>query len=89
MIEQLAAGTLPPGSLSDKVAAYFTPERLERIAAWLQELGPLRSVALLERTTKGESRGYRYRYAFPNETLLVNVAYDKAGKVEQLNFRPE
>ena len=89
LVGHLTAGSLPPDLLSTQAAAILTAERLANLQAYLGELGPVRSVALVERTVTGESRAYRYRYAFRNETLLVSVAYDKAGRVEKLNLRAE
>ncbi|MES2319678.1 MAG: serine hydrolase domain-containing protein [Pseudomonadota bacterium] len=88
VMEHFINGKLPPG-LSDKANAAYTPERLKGMAGLLSELGALRSSDLLERTTDGEMRKYRYRMAYQGETLLLNVRFDKAGKIEQIGIRPE
>ena len=89
LVAQIARGRVEPGQLSDNAAAIYTEARVKSIAGQMSELGALKSVELIERKVDGETRSYRYRFMFANETVLAGVKFDKANRIDQLSLRPE
>ena len=89
VVSELAKGSLAGGVFNAKAAAMFPPSWLKSLSEQMGELGALRSVELLERKSDGEMRGYRYRFIYTEQRLLVAVTFDKANKIDQLMLRPE
>lgn len=89
VVSELAKGSLAGGVFNAKAAAMFPPSWLKSLSEQMGELGALRSVELLERKPDGEMRGYRYRFIYTEQRLLVAVTFDKANKIDQLMLRPE
>ncbi|MFC0251644.1 serine hydrolase domain-containing protein [Massilia consociata] len=87
-MDRFARGEAPAG-LNAQLGAEFTPAVLARVAEALGEAGALRSVALLASQDKDGGRSLRYRYSYDNETLLVSVMLDKAGRFSGFRFMPE
>jgi D-alanyl-D-alanine carboxypeptidase len=88
LVSRLTAGE-PPTGLSEKEAARYTPAVIKDAGDALRQSGPLRSVALLSLAGEGESRRFRYRFMFKDDTLIVFVQLDKADKIERLGIFPE
>ena len=84
----LALGRAPSGADAE-LGAKFTPAVLARVQEALNEAGALRSVALLARKDNDTGYGLRYRFDYENETLLVVVQVDRAGRFKTFNFSPE
>lgn len=85
---RLGAGEMPTG-LGPEAAAGFTPQSLPRIAAFMQELGPLRSVELLARKDEEQGRGYRYRFQYEGDTMIASLVIGKDGQVGRFSFQAE
>lgn len=88
VLEQLAAGRLPPG-LDEKVKQQFSPAFLKMLAAEGREWGALRSLDALARDTEGEARRYRYRLNYTDYAVLVQIGFGKNGLIDVLRLRLE
>ena len=88
VVESILAGSIPPG-LGAKAAEAYNEDMVKNLSQALRELGALRSVALLSRTTDGELRSYRYRFTFAEDAVLVNISFGKSDQVDRLGLRPE
>lgn len=79
--------------------ALFTPELADvitpQIAAHgavrtaLASYGALRSTELVVRRDQGNFRLYRYRFIYENESILINLTFNAAGKIAGLAFQME
>ncbi|WP_374580460.1 serine hydrolase domain-containing protein [Pseudoduganella sp.] len=85
---QLASGQLPDG-LSEKVAANLSPEFIEMVAGDLRDMGALRKVEPLARSSDGELRKYSYRLTYAAGVMQVDLGLGKADQVDQLRMRPD
>jgi D-alanyl-D-alanine carboxypeptidase len=52
-------------------------------------LGPVRSLALVERKNEGEERFYRYRATYPKDRLLLSYWLNKDNKIVRIGFQIE
>ncbi len=85
-----AAGTgLAPDALTDNARAALDAARLQQIGAALKACGALPALELLERRTKGEDRMYVYRAPCAGKPLLVDIDFNKGGRVNRLVVRPQ
>jgi CubicO group peptidase (beta-lactamase class C family) len=55
------------------------------ITKYLQSLGPLQSMVLVERKQDGENRIYRYRMIYKEKSLIMSVVRNQAGKIVYLS----
>jgi D-alanyl-D-alanine carboxypeptidase len=85
IVADFARGVLPP-RMVPALAASFKPE-IKDISAGLSGMGALVKVELMERSVKGETRSYRYRMQYENETWNLLLAIDKGGRIAELAFR--
>lgn len=87
---KMAAGTLDQSLLTPAFWAQVSPN-LKPFGEFLKSLGPLQSVALLERTedAKAGTRTYRYRFVYENKTLLMRATLTGDNKIAGIQAQPE
>lgn len=88
VFQQVVDGTLE--------ASLFAPEawaEISRSAAsgreFLQSLGPLNSIELMERAEQGGKRSYRYRLTFKDSILSYTAVLTSEGKIAGLRLQPQ
>ncbi len=89
LFQQMADGTIQPEPFSAWLIERLFPELIKELGADLKQLGPMTGLALLSRSVEGEKRLYRYRASYRSQAHLVDVSFDKAGKIDRLNYNPE
>ena len=87
-MSRLAANEVPAG-LSEKERARFTPRWVTIVSDELRDAGPLQTVDLLSRSSEGDSKHFRYRFTFKDETLIVSLQLGKAGMIDRLGISLE
>ncbi|MES2318842.1 MAG: hypothetical protein V4631_15280 [Pseudomonadota bacterium] len=89
VLQQVGKGSLHAERLTDKAQAALAAPMLQQMGAVLRPCASPPPLVLLARTTKGEDRNYLYRALCPNGSLLVEVDYNKAARINRLVVRPE
>src|SRR5262249_42776698 len=74
----------------------FTPEawkslagNVGRVSEFLRDLGPLKTIELLERTEQEGNRVSRYRLRYSDTNTLLVIGINKDGKIARLNLQLE
>lgn len=88
LLQHLAEGSVQPERFSERLTKRLFPDGIREIGAEMRKLGPVQHVALLSRSVDGEKCLYRYRAGFADSSELVDVVFDKAGKIDRINFTP-
>ena len=89
LLKQYAAEGIGADRLTTKAGmALAQPEAKARQAA-LRDWGALSALELLERKTFGEDRLYRYRARFAARTALLDISFNKGGRVDTLVIASE
>ncbi len=89
LLKQYASDGISADRLTTKAStALAQPEAQSRQAA-LRNWGTLSSLELLERKTFGEDRIYRYRARFGTRAALLDISFNKGGRVDTLVIKPE
>jgi CubicO group peptidase (beta-lactamase class C family) len=87
--EQAAQGKLDAARFTPELAQIGETQLKQGLKEFLQNLGPLQSIALVERKDEGENRLYRYRLAYKDTSLLTLCTLNKEGKIAGLSVQPE
>ena len=86
LLEDARAGTLAPVEFNAMRAGFF-PGGAKGIQEQLRTLGPVKTVALVDKTEKGDDRVYTYEVAFPDRTMYYKVALAPDDKVSLFQLR--
>ena len=86
---RVRGGTLAPEELSDNARAALPAAQLQKMGAALQGCASPPALELLVRTTKGEDRNYRYRALCGSAPLVVDIVFNKGGRIAALAVTPE
>ncbi len=89
ILAQYANGTLAPQRLTERAGPSVLPDQAGPAAARLRAYGDLDKMELLERGTDGEDRLYRYRARYRQGSAMVDITFNKGGKIARLQVRPE
>jgi CubicO group peptidase (beta-lactamase class C family) len=89
IFDELAAGHVESDLFTEELAAIASAQLQQGFKDYLHNLGPLKSVVLVERRQEGENQFYRYRLIYKDTTLLVSCSINKAGKIAALSPEPE
>jgi D-alanyl-D-alanine carboxypeptidase len=89
LLLQYADGSLPEVSFTEKARALMFPKAAQENGAEIALYGKLTGLQLLARKVDGEDRNYRYRALYSKETVLVDIHFNKGGKVDYLQIIPE
>ncbi|MFZ6749208.1 hypothetical protein [Undibacterium sp. Ren11W] len=89
LLLQYADGSLPEESFTEKARALMFPKAAKENGAEIALYGKLIGLQLLARKVDGEDRNYRYRARYSKETVLVDIHFNKGGKVDYLQIIPE
>jgi CubicO group peptidase (beta-lactamase class C family) len=89
LLLQLADGSIKPAPFSERLAAELFPALAQQFGTELRELGRLADLALLSRKVDGEHRLYRYRASFPKGNELLDLTFDKAGRIDKIDLIAE
>lgn len=89
MLASVAAGALPADQFTDSARATLEAARVQPMRVALSACANPPRLALLSRTTKGEDRNYLYRALCGDIPLLVEVAFNKAARINRLVVRAE
>ncbi|MEC5160815.1 MULTISPECIES: hypothetical protein [unclassified Janthinobacterium] len=84
-----AEGKVAPQQFTERARAAMFPDEAKALGASLRGYGALDSLQLLERKVDGEDRLYRYRAAYAKASVLVDITYNKGGRIGLLQARPE
>jgi hypothetical protein len=84
-----AEGKLAPGQFTERAGAAMFPDQARTLGASLRGYGALDSLQLLERKVDGEDRLYRYRALYAKASVLVDITFNKGGRIGLLQARPE
>lgn len=89
LLAQLARGQPETARFTDSAAQRLLPTAAQMLTPRMRECGIPVTLELLARTVDGEDRHYRYRVRCPGQPLLLDIVYNKAARVNQLQLRPE
>jgi hypothetical protein len=89
LLLQYADGNLEVQVFTEKALALLPAKLRRENGARLASYGPLTSLQLLSRSVYGEDRRYRYRALYSGATLLVEINFNKGGKLDYLQITPE
>lgn len=89
IMEQLAMDNLDKDRFTPEVATIISTQLKEGMRDRLHGLGPVQSIALVDRKEEGESRAYRYRVVYKNAALLALCSFNKENKITGLSLQPE
>jgi len=89
VLTQLRNNAVPREQLTDKAHAALSAPLLRQMGVALQPCATPPALELLSRTTKGEDRNYLYRALCGNTTLLVEINFNKAARIDRLVVRSE
>jgi hypothetical protein len=89
LLLQYADGSLPEQSFTEKARALMFPMAVQEKGAEITLYGTLIDLQLLARKVDGEDRNYRYRARYSKESVLVDIHFNKGGKVDYLQIIPE
>ena len=87
--EQAARGKVDAARFTPELAQIGETQLKQGLKEFLQNLGPLQSIALVERRDEGDNRLYRYRLAYKDAALLTLCTLNKEGKIAGLSVQPE
>lgn len=82
---QHADGKAAPERYTERAGAALFPGPAKQLEACLRGYGALDTLQLLERKTDGEDRQYRYRAIYRNAQALVDITFNKAGRVSRFS----
>lgn len=88
VIASLGAGKAPEG-LTEKVAAGYTPERIQGISEAISGWGKVEAVELLSTKQEGELQKSRYRVSLEKETIVMELDINQAGLIDSMRVRPQ
>lgn len=89
LLRQYAQGSLPEADFTEKARSLLPPKAIQENGLKIASYGQLEQLQLLSRKVDGEDRNYRYRAAYSKANLLVDINFNKAGKVAYLQLIPE
>lgn len=89
LLLQYAEGSLPEQSFTEKARALLFPRAAQEKGAEIALYGKLIDLQLLARKVDGEDRNYRYRARYSKQSVLVDIHFNKGGKVDYLQINPE
>jgi hypothetical protein len=84
-----AEGRVAPEQFTERAGAAMFPDQAKTLGANLRGYGALDTLQLLERKVDGEDRLYRYRAAYAKASVLVDITFNKGGRIGLLQARPE
>lgn len=85
MLLEYAEGKVAPERYTERAGAALFPGPAKQLEACLRGFGALDTLQLLERKTDGEDRQYRYRALYRNAAALVDITFNKAGRVSRFS----
>ena len=80
----IAAGKVPPHTLTPQLAALLTPQTLRQVNQRLSALGPMQTLTPLAQTEQGGLKVYRYRVVYGTTPTVVRMAINADGKIAGL-----
>jgi CubicO group peptidase (beta-lactamase class C family) len=86
VLERLRKGEIDPGRFTPNAMAWFSPQTLRDFAASLMALGPLRSIKLNSRQTRGGMEYREYSIDFDTRKLKLTTRGLPDGRLEQFIF---
>jgi hypothetical protein len=86
VLERLRKGEIDPGRFTPDAIAWFSPQTLRDFAASLMALGPLRSIKLNSRQTRGGMEYREYKIEFDTRNLKLTTRGLPDGRLEQFIF---
>ena len=89
LIRKAAEGQLAPEQFTPEMRERLFPDRVKEGQEMLQSLGPLQSIALLQRREADGVRSYQYRITFRNESLRLYLSLNGEDKITGLGFSPD
>lgn len=88
LLQQVADGRADPERFTPELRAELFPDRIKEGQEFFKEVGPLQSIALLERKEEGDRRSYLYRARFKDTTVLLSLLLTREEKIAGLNIAP-
>ena len=88
-LERLRAGLMAPDEMTDSARAALSSSQLQKMAAALKGCAKPPTLELLSRTTKGEDRHYHYRALCTPAPAMVEIVFNKGGRINLLSVMPE
>ena len=89
LLQQIGHGNPDRANMTERAAAALDAAAASAMGAQLQPCPQPLALSLLERSTKGEDRQYLYRVACGAGSLLAEVDFNKAARINRLALRPE
>jgi len=89
LLQRFAEGTVDPNLFTAEAKAVMFPDRAKSYSEYLQSLGALSEIQLVERKEKNDFRVYRYRLIYKDSVLLFMINLTKEGKISLVNTEPE
>ena len=88
-LEQIARNEVMRSAMTERASEAMDARAIATLAAQLQPCPRPLELALMDRRTKGEDRLYLYRAACGVRSLLVEIDFNKAARINRVNVRPE
>jgi CubicO group peptidase (beta-lactamase class C family) len=89
LLERIAEGRAEPNLFSAEAKQLLFPDRIKSAGEYLKNLGPLKTIELIERSDESGDRRYRYRLSYRDTTLLFALTLNKEGKIASIEIEPE
>jgi CubicO group peptidase (beta-lactamase class C family) len=87
MLDKLTAGNLNEEPFTPEMTKFLLPDRAKAIREGLKQMGPRKSLELVEKKDKDGQRQFRYRARFGKTDVLVGVLLTKDSKIAELTFK--
>ncbi len=88
LLKQFVDETVDPNLFTTEAKALLFPDRAKAAGEFLKSLGELSEIQLLEQKVEIETRIYRYRLVYKEQTLLFRLNLDKEGKIALISIQP-
>ncbi len=89
LLQKFAEGTADPNLFTPEAKDLLFPDRAKSFGEYLQPLGALSEIQLVERKDEDDVRVYRYRVIYKDAVLLFTMNLSKEGKISLVNAEPE
>jgi len=88
LMQKFAEGTVDPVLFTPEAKTLVFPDAAKALGEYLQPLGAIKEIQLIERKDEDEDRSYRYRVIYKDSVLLFSMNLNKEGKIALVSAEP-